>query len=87
MRQFDAPKKKKTTEIDSEMDEEADELAGALDELEDELEGYEDDAEDDWENDMRAEMAPEEVQRLEKCVKPVRGVLNKVSRTMFVVVM
>jgi hypothetical protein len=54
----------------------------ALDELEGELENEEGDMEgnDSWEYDIRTEMLEEEVEKLEKSVKPVRNVLTKASQ-------
>jgi benzoyl-CoA reductase/2-hydroxyglutaryl-CoA dehydratase subunit BcrC/BadD/HgdB len=79
MKQFDAPKKKKSMETDGGMDDDEDEVAGALDDLEEELEDYEKEAEDNWENNMRAGMTSEDVEKLDDCVKPVRSVLSKVN--------
>src|SRR5258707_11378692 len=72
MKQFDAPKKKR--QADGEVDEDADDLAAAFDELEEELE----DEGVDWEYDMHTDMTNEDVENLEKNVKPVRRVLSKV---------
>ena len=63
-------------------DEDAADLVAALDELEDELESGGDviigkDG-NNWEYDMHREMSAEEVEGLEKSVKPVRSVLMKV---------
>jgi len=80
MKQFDSPKKKDGDD-DNDDDEDAADLVAALDELEDELESGEDDIgndDNDWEYDMRREMSAEEVEGLEKSVKPVRSVLTKV---------
>jgi hypothetical protein len=79
MKQFDSPKKKNSEDNDDEED--ALDLVAALDELDDELESGEDDIRNDdvnWEYDMRREMSAEEVEDLEKSVKPVRCVLTKV---------
>jgi archaellum component FlaC len=80
MKQFDTPKKNKAGEeggnADEIEDKDADDLAAALDELEDELENEDG---GDWEYDMRADMTNEDVEKLEENVKPVRGVLSKVS--------
>ena len=76
MKQFDTPKKNKGGEGGGDAeDEDADDLAAALDELEDEIENDG----GDWEYDMRADMTNEDVEKLEENVKPVRGVLSKVS--------
>jgi hypothetical protein len=77
MKQFDIPKKKKTTRGDTdemEEDEEVDILAATLDEQEDELK----DEDSGWDYDMQADMMDEEVEKLQDNVKPVRHVLSKV---------
>jgi len=51
-------------------------LAAAFDELE---EGLEDEDRGDQEYDMCADMVNEDVEKLEKNVKPVQRVLSKVS--------
>jgi len=79
MKQFDSPKKKNSEDDDEEED--AADLVAALDELDDELESGQDDIgndNDNWEYDMRREMLAEDVEDLEKSVKPVRCVLTKV---------
>jgi len=78
LKQFDAPKKQKGD--NNNMDEEdATDLQFALDELEDELEndGVDEDI-NKWEYDMRIEMTEDEIEELEKSVKPVQRVLTKV---------
>ena len=81
MKQFDSPKKKNgKDDVD---DGDAADLVAVLDELDDELENGEDDVgkDDDnlnWEYDMHREMSAEEVEDLEKSVKPVRCILTKV---------
>jgi hypothetical protein len=84
MKQFDAPKKKKSyDEYDNPSDDEMGFLTAVLEELDDELEGDGGDGDgnenDGWEPDMRADMTEEEVEKLEECVRPVRRVLMKVS--------
>jgi hypothetical protein len=83
MKQFDAPKKKKTHDNDGsdDNDEDAADLQGALDELEEELEddGIEKGDDGNWEFDIRIELTEGEIEELETTVKPVRCVLNKVS--------
>ena len=71
LKQFDAPKKQKSD--DDDMDEEdATDLQVALDELEDELENDGIDEDDNnWEYDMHIEMTEDEIEKLEKAVKPV----------------
>ena len=80
MKQFDSPKKKNSEDDDDEED--AADFVAVLDELNDELESGEDDIGNDngdWEyDDMHREMLAEEVEDLEKSVKPVRCVLTKV---------
>ena len=78
LKQFDAPKKQKSD--DDDMDEEdAMDLQVALDELENELEndGVDEDN-NNWEYNMRIAMTEDEIEELEKAVKPVRRVLTKV---------
>jgi hypothetical protein len=82
MKQFDAPKKKKTHNDDGLDDIEADaaDLQGALDGLEEELEediGI-DEGDPTWEFNMCVELTEGEIEEMEATVKPVRCVLTKV---------
>jgi hypothetical protein len=81
MKQFDAPKKKKTPNVDDsdDIDEDAADLQGVLDNLEEELEEDGMDEGDNWEFDIRIELTEREVEALEATVEPVRRVLTKVS--------
>ena len=85
MKQFDTPKKKNQQGDDNDDEEDAADLVAALDELEGELENEEGDMEgnDGWEYDMRIEMSDEEVEELEKSVKPVRNVLSTKASRLF----
>ena len=79
MKQFDSPKKKNSEDDDDEED--AADFVAVLDELDDKLESGEDNIgndNSDWEYDMHREMSAEEVEDLEKSVKPVRCILTKV---------
>ena len=80
MKQFDAPKKKKTYDKhDNPSDDEMGYLTAVLEELDNELEDDGDDNYDGWKTDMHADMTDEEIEKLEECVEPVRRVLTKVS--------
>ena len=93
MKQFDAPKKKKTGELGENEDDENEDgadLVDALDALEDELEdesnseGEEEDSRDENgedEFDLRRGMSSTAIKVLEESVKPVREVLTKVTAT------
>jgi len=85
MKQFDMPKKKNQQGDDNDDEEDAADLVAALDELEGELENEEGDMKenDGWEYDMRIEMSDEEVEELEKSVKPVRNVLSTKASRLF----
>ncbi len=77
MKQFDAPKKKKTHDVDGsdDIDDDAVDLQVAVDDLDDELEedGI-DEGDAAWEFDMQIELTEGEIQELEATVQPVRRV-------------
>jgi len=85
MKQFDAPKKKKTyDDHDDPADDEMGYLTAVLEELDDELDDNGGDSDGDendsrLETDMRADMTEDEIEKLEECVRPVQHVLSKVS--------